>query len=75
MEAKADPQRGVGSETPAVGLDLWAEEVQGALRVWKGRGGQAAKSLQSQERANPAMAGGCSVSEKLPEAPPQLLQW
>ena len=75
MEVKADPQRGVESETPAVGLDLWAGEVQGALRVWRGRGGQAAKSLQSQERASPATAGGCSASEKLPEAPPQLLRW
>lgn len=38
MEAKADPQRGVESETPAVGLDLWAEEVQGALSLERERG-------------------------------------
>lgn len=31
-EAKADSQRGVESEAPALWLDLWAEEGQRALK-------------------------------------------
>lgn len=57
-EAKADPQRGVELEAPALWLDLWPGEGQRALKEESGEGGgQAIESLQSQERAKTVWDG------------------
>lgn len=66
-EAKADSQRAVESEAPALWLDLWAEEGQRALKEQSGEGEvQAIESLQSQERAKTVWDG--RVSLLFPEA-------